>query len=108
LSAELSDIIVPCRIQKSRSDQRFVLGRSPVIRPLPIIHVPDPSNKRCVALTFRPIDRFSLRFEGTEYVARVVFDDIIVDMAPFRAPLGARFNVNVRHALLPLGSRGSF
>jgi len=32
----------------------------------------------------------------------MVLDDIIVDMAPIRAALGARFNVNVRHSVLSL------
>jgi hypothetical protein len=59
-----------------------------VVRPLLIIQVPDASDKRGVALTFRPIDCFSLRFEGAEYVVRMVFDDIIVDMAPLGAALG--------------------
>ena len=66
--------------------------------------MPDASDKRGVALAFRPIDRFSLRFEGAEHVVRMVFDDIIVDTAPLSAPLWARFNVNIRHALLYLGS----
>ena len=38
--------------------------------------------------TFRPIDCFSLRFEGAEHVVRMVFDDIIVDMSPSGRPLG--------------------
>jgi hypothetical protein len=75
-----------------------------VIGPLLIIQVPDASDKRGVTLIFCPIDRFSLRFEGAEHMVRMVFDDIIVDMAPLGAALGARFNVNVRHALLSLGS----
>ena len=60
------------------SDQRFALSRPPVIRLLPIIQMPDASDKRGVALTFRPIDRFSLRFEGAKHMVRMVFDDIIV------------------------------
>jgi len=40
-----------------------------VIRLLLIIQVPDASNKRGAAFTFRPIDRFSLRFERAEHVA---------------------------------------
>jgi hypothetical protein len=72
-----------------------------VIRLLLIIQVPDASNQGAVTLTFRPIDRFSLRFEGAEHVVRMVFDDIIVDMAPLRSFLGPHFNVNVRHALSP-------
>jgi len=86
------------------SDQRFALSRPPVIRLLPIIQMPDASDKRGVAVTFRPIDRFSLRFEGAEHMVRMVFDDIIVDTAPLRAALWARFNVNIRHTVLSLGS----
>jgi hypothetical protein len=62
--------------------------RPPVIRPLLIIQVPDASNKRSVALALRPIDRFSLRFEGAKHMVRVVFDDIVVNTAPLRAALG--------------------
>ncbi len=83
--------------------EMFPLGGSPMIRPLLIIQIPNASNKRGVAPTFRPIDRLSLRFEGGEHVIRMVFDDIIVDMAPLGAALGPRFNVNVRHAPLSLG-----
>jgi len=78
--------------------KRFALRRPPVIRPLLIIQVPDTSDKRRMALTFRPIDGFSLRFEGPEHVVRMVLDDIIVDTAPLAA-LGTWFNVNIRHAL---------
>jgi hypothetical protein len=46
--------------------------------------MPDASDKRGAALTFRPIDRFSLRFEGADHVIRMVFYDIIVDTAPLR------------------------
>jgi hypothetical protein len=83
------------------SDQRFALSRPPVIRLLPIIQMPDASDKRGVSVTFRPIDRFSLRFEGAEHMVRMVFDDIIVDTAPLRAALWARFNVNIRHTVSP-------
>jgi hypothetical protein len=69
-----------------------------VIRPLLIIFVPDTSDKRGVALTLRPIDGLSLRFEGGEHVVGMILDDIIIDVAPLRATLGARFNVNVCHA----------
>jgi hypothetical protein len=50
--------------------------------------VPDASDKLDVALTFRPIDSFSLGFEGAKDVVCMVFDGIIVDMAPVRAALG--------------------
>ena len=94
--------ILPLEInrQKSKLGAAFTLGRPPVIRPLLIIQVPDASHKRGVVLTFRPFDRFSLSFEGSERVVRMVFYNIIVDMASLRAAFGARFNVNVRHALL--------
>ena len=82
-------------------DRRFDLSSPPVIGPLLIVHVPDTSDKRGVAFAFCPVDGFSLRLEGAEHVVSMVFDDIIVDMAPFRAALGARFNVNVRHVLIP-------
>jgi len=72
-----------------------------MVRPFPIIQVPDASDERGMAHTFRPIDRFSLCFEGAEHVVGMVFDNIIVDMASLRAALGARFNVNVRHAFSP-------
>ena len=75
------------------------LGRPPVIRRLRLIQVPDTSDMRGMALTFRPIDCFSLRFEGRECVVCMVFHDIIVDMGPLKAALGACFNVNVRHNL---------
>ena len=74
------------------------LGRPPVIGRLLIIQMPDTSHMRGVAVTFRPINCFSLRFKSGERVVRVVFHDIVVDMAPLRATLGARFNVNVWHA----------
>jgi hypothetical protein len=81
--------------------RRADLSRPPVIGPLLIVYVPDTSDKRGVAFAFRPINGFSLRLEGAEHVVSMVFDDIIVDMASLRAALGARFNVNVRHALMP-------
>jgi hypothetical protein len=69
-----------------------------MVRLFLIIQVSDASDKRVMAATFRPVDRFSLRFEGAERVVGMVFDNIIVDMAPLRAALGARFHVNVRHS----------
>ena len=67
-----------------------------------IVQVPDTRDKRGVAFAFSPIDCFSLCFEGAKRVIRMVFHDIIVDMASFGAAFGPRFNVNVRHALLSL------
>jgi len=70
-----------------------------MIGPLLIIQVSHASNKGRVALTFGPIDCFSLRFEGAEHMVRMIFDYIIVDTTSLGAALGARFNVNVGHAL---------
>ncbi len=75
-------------------------GRPPVIRRLLIIQVPDTSDKRGMPLMSRPIDCFSLRFEGHKCVVRMVFHDIFVDMSPLGAALGVCFNVNVGHDLL--------
>jgi hypothetical protein len=63
--------------------------------------VPDASNEGRVPLSFGPIDRFLLRFEGAEHMVRMIFDYIIVDATSLGRALGARFNVNVAHALLP-------
>jgi hypothetical protein len=45
------------------------------------------SDMRRMAVLFRPVDGFVLRFERGEYVIGVVFDHIIVDMAAFGAAL---------------------
>ena len=71
-----------------------------MIRLLLIIQVPHASYMRRVSVAFRPIDRFPLRFKGAERLVGVVFHNIFLDMATLGAALGARFNVNVRHALL--------
>jgi len=43
-------------------------------------------------------------FEGCEDMIRMVFDHIIVDMAPLRTALWTRLNVNIRHFLPSLGT----
>jgi len=40
-----------------------------------------------MALTLRPVDGFSLRFEGAERVVRMVFDDIIFYVTALGTPL---------------------
>jgi hypothetical protein len=75
-----------------------------VIRFLLVIQVPDASHVRSVAVFPRPVDRFVLRFEGCEDMIRMVFDHIIVDMAPLRTALWTRLNVNIRHFLPSLGT----
>jgi hypothetical protein len=64
--------------------------------------VPDASDVGTVAVVFRPINRFSLRLKVGKNVVRVIFDDVIVDMAPLGATFGTRLNVNIRHVVLPL------
>jgi len=75
-----------------------------VIRLLLIIQVPHASDKRSVAVSFCPIDRFSLCFEGAEHMVHMVFDNIIVDGASLRPTLGTGLNVYVGHDFLSLGS----
>jgi hypothetical protein len=72
-----------------------------VIGYLLVVQVPDASDQRMVALTFRPIDRFPLRVKGAEHMVRMVFDDIIVDPAALGASLRTGFDVHIRHALFP-------
>jgi hypothetical protein len=81
----------------------FALGRPPVIGSLLVIQMPDASNKRRMAVAFRPIDRISLRLEGGEDVICVVFDYIIVDVTPFRTALGTCLDVDVRHIVHSTG-----
>jgi len=50
-----------------------------VVRLLLIIQVPDASDKRGVGLLFRPINRFSLRFEGAERIVHVVLHKARLD-----------------------------
>jgi len=73
-----------------------------MVRVLLVIQVPDASDKRSVALRFRPIDCFFLSFESAELVVRMIFDYIILNGRPFGASLGASFYVNVRHGLFSL------
>jgi hypothetical protein len=58
------------RAPTSRAETSFC--RSPVVKLLLIIQVPDASDKRGVGLLFHPINRFSLRFEGAERIVHVV------------------------------------
>ena len=60
-----------------------------MVRLLFIIQVSHASEMRGVAITFRPVDRFPLRFKGAERVVSVIFHDIIVDMTALEATLGS-------------------
>src|ERR1700680_4405621 len=54
-----------------------------------------------VTIFYRPVDRFSLRFEGGKDVVAVIFGYIIFDRRTLRPTLGTGLNVDVRHVLLP-------
>jgi hypothetical protein len=76
-----------------------------VIRLLLVIQVPNASDMRVVAVLPCPIDRFLLRLEGGEDVVGMILDHLIVDMAPVKATLGTRLNVNLGHVLRSLTVR---
>ena len=58
-----------------------------------------------MAVLFRPVDGFSLRFERAEYMVGVVFDHIIINVATLGAALGSRLNINVRLCAPPCYGR---
>ena len=62
-----------------------------------------PSDKRSVSLAFRPIDRFSLSFEGSQNVIGMIFDDEILDVTALWAALGARLT-RIYQPATPCGS----
>jgi hypothetical protein len=47
--------------------------------------VPNASDVGGVTIFLRPVDRFVLGLEGGEYVVRMVFDNVVVDMTAFGA-----------------------
>jgi hypothetical protein len=53
-----------------------------------IVQVPDACDMRNMAPAFRPVDRFVLGFESAERMVRMVLDDIVLDRAALRTPLG--------------------
>ena len=62
----------------------------------------DPELPGRVTIFNGPVDRFSLRFEGSKNVVAVIFDYIIVDRGSLAPTLGTGLNVNIRHVLLPI------
>jgi hypothetical protein len=63
-----------------------------MIRLFPVIQMPDGSDERRMSLAFCPINWFFLRAESAQRMVAVVFDNIIVNRASFRATFRARFN----------------
>jgi len=67
---------------------------------IPVIQMPDASDKRSVTIRFRPINCFFLRFESAEHMVRMVFDYIILNGRSLSTTLRTGFDVNVRHSFL--------
>jgi hypothetical protein len=63
---------------------------TPVVWSLFIVHMADTGNKRVVPLVLGPVYRLTLRFERSEHVIRVIFDDVVVNRTSFRPPLLGR------------------
>jgi hypothetical protein len=82
------------------SQAELSLGGPPVVGFLPIVQVSDASDKRVVALAFRPIDCFLLRWEGVKHVVGMIFSNEVVNGAPFRTALGACFDIYICHDIL--------
>jgi hypothetical protein len=86
------------------SQAELSLGGPPVVGFLLIVQVSDASDKRVVALAFRPIDCSLLRSGGVKHVVGMVFSDEVVNGAPFRTALGACFDIYIRHGFLSRSS----
>jgi hypothetical protein len=61
----------------------------------------DPKLPGRMTIFYRPVDRFSLRFEGGKDVVAVIFDYVIFDRRTLRPTLGPGLNINVRHCSSP-------
>ena len=75
--------------------------RSPVVRALLVVHVPNSRNERRMALALGPLNRSTLGLECAERTAGMVFDDEIRDWGPFPIALRACLDVNVRNIRSP-------
>jgi hypothetical protein len=65
------------------------------------VSVPHPSNKRPMPLLFRPVDRLTLYLEGLKHVAGIILYSVIIYRGAFRTTFRPRFDIYVRHAILP-------
>lgn len=80
-------------------------ARTPVIG-IAFVGVPDAGAERVVALMARVGSRFGLRLERTaELLAAGELQDVVGDGGSFRATLGPRLDVDIRHGNLSLNSR---
>ena len=66
------------------------------------VSVPHMGYQRGVAPLIRPVDSLFQRFEGrVKRVVGVILDNVIFNRA---AGLPSRFNINIRHGFLPIGT----
>jgi len=79
--------------------------RSPVVRALLVIQVPNARNERRMAFALGPINRLPQRLECAECTAGMIFDDEIRSWGPFPVALRTRLHVNVRHIHSPASCR---
>ena len=84
------------------------LHGSPVIGSFFVVQIPDASDVRTMTVSFRPNDRIFLALGCVEDMVRVVFDHKVVNATSLRAPFRSRFNINDRHASLPVPRTDGF
>ena len=75
---------------KPRANGRASSCRSSVGRERPEVH----------DLLLCPLNSFSLGFEGRKGMVRVIFDDVIIDVAAVWPPFRSCFDLNIRHRFL--------
>jgi hypothetical protein len=73
------------------------LDRPPEIRLLFIVQMSDSRDMRRVPLSLGPTNCFFLRSESAKQMIGMIFDDVVVDWASVRTPLGTGFDVNDCH-----------
>jgi hypothetical protein len=66
-----------------------------------VVQMPHARDKRMVTLLLRPRDRVSLQAKGPEDVIGMILDHIFRNISTLFPALWARFDVNVRHQILP-------
>jgi hypothetical protein len=69
-----------------------------------VVQVSDASDQRCMTLFLCPLNCFSLGFESRKGMVRVIFDDVIIDVAAVWSPFRSCFDVNIRHRFLPVSA----
>jgi hypothetical protein len=72
-----------------------------MVRLLLIVEMANPGYVRRVAILLGPFNRLMLSLEGAKRMIRVVFNDIIVNVASFGSALGSCLDINDCHVLPP-------